>query len=82
MPHLPAPGPQARYTSPVNNNSYLLNTKPMNFSNAQAWCNSQGGHLTSYTTQAEQYEVESAYQNMGVFFPLFHIQYWIGLSSR
>lgn len=53
----------------------------MNFSVAEAFCNSQGGHLVSYTSQAEQYEVESSYQNQGVFFPLYHTHYWIGLSS-
>jgi hypothetical protein len=74
-------GPQGKYVSPTTNQTYLLNTKLMNFSEAELYCNDNGGHLVSYLSQAEQYEIESAFQNLGVFFPLYHTQYWLGLFS-
>lgn len=65
----------------TSTHSYLLNTKAMNFTAAEAYCQSQGGHLASYTTLEEQQEVERYYVNNGMFFPLYHIAYWIGLRA-
>jgi hypothetical protein len=36
------------------NTTYILNTNPMNFDGAQAYCNDMGGHLTSYGSSQEQ----------------------------
>ena len=40
---------------------YILNTNIHNQSAAEAYCNSQGGHLVSYASQYEQLEVENYY---------------------
>ncbi len=42
---------------------YMLNTNPMISRDAQAYCNSQGGHLVSYTSYDEQADVEGYFTN-------------------
>ena len=46
------------YRSQGRRNSYILNTNPTSFKSAQTFCNTQGGHLASWDSYAEQYEVE------------------------
>ena len=46
------------YNSSKTNNTYVLNTNPMNFKSAQSFCNGQGGHLVSYKSYDEQVDVE------------------------
>jgi hypothetical protein len=55
-----APG-AFRYHSNFTEADYILNTGVHNQSAAEAYCNSQGGHLVSYASQYEQIEVESYY---------------------
>jgi hypothetical protein len=38
-----------------------FNAKPATFDEAEGVCGKQCGHLVTYATQAEQYEVESTY---------------------
>jgi hypothetical protein len=45
------------YNSSLSKLSYILNTEPTNFSSAEDWCRTNGGHLASYTSLAEQAEV-------------------------
>jgi hypothetical protein len=54
-----------------------------NFSDAEASCQNQGGHLTSYQSEAEQAEVEQYYIKNGYLFPTFagHQFYWMGLNA-
>ena len=75
-----APGPQLLYNTSTH--SYLLNTKAMNFSAAEAWCQTQGGHLASYNNAEEQAAVERFYVNGGMLYPLYNIAYWIGLKAQ
>ena len=42
---------------------YILNTNQMVSKDAQSYCNSQGGHLASYTSYDEQAEVEGYFTN-------------------
>jgi hypothetical protein len=62
---------------------YLLNTHPMNYTNAQAFCNNNGGHLASYGSAAEQLAVETHYIQNGMLLPNFkgHSTYWMGLRT-
>lgn len=43
-----------QYISPVSGATFVLDTKPANFSTAEAYCNTQGGHLVYYTSVEEQ----------------------------
>jgi hypothetical protein len=52
------------FHSNFSNATYLLNTNLLNQSSAQAFCNSQGGHLVSYARQYEQLEVENHYSSL------------------
>ncbi len=51
------------YRSQGRKNSYILNTNPTSFRSAQTFCNAQGGHLASWDSYAEQYEVEQYFVN-------------------
>ena len=51
-------GPQPKYYNQYTNTTYILNTLPMPATAAEQYCNSQGGHLVSYTSLDEQHEVE------------------------
>jgi hypothetical protein len=53
-----------RYTPAGKSTTYLLNTKAMPFRDAQGYCNAQGGHLASWASYTEQFEVESAFTQM------------------
>ncbi len=44
---------------------YTLSTRPANFSAAQAACLAQGSHLVSYTSAAEQADVEQYFTTLG-----------------
>jgi hypothetical protein len=43
-----------QYISPVSGATFVLDTKPANFTTAEAYCNTQGGHLVYYTSVEEQ----------------------------
>ena len=49
------------YHSNFTEADYVLNTNQYNQSEAEGYCNSQGGHLVSYASQYEQLEVEGYY---------------------
>lgn len=62
--HTPAHAPAAPGSAPVvpfttkGGVSFTFNPQPRDQAAAQALCNTQGGHLAMYTSQAEQGEVE------------------------
>jgi hypothetical protein len=62
--------------------TYILNTTATTAPDAAATCNSYGGQLVAYRSLAEQQEVESYYQELGVLLPTFHKQYWVGLVTN
>ncbi len=45
---------QYSYTSKQHNFSYTLNSCPAGYMDAEEWCASEGGHLTSYHSRDEQ----------------------------
>jgi hypothetical protein len=51
-------------TSAVTGSRYMLNTSLASQAEAQAACNLQGGHLVSYSSLEEQYEVEQYFVTM------------------
>lgn len=51
------------FTSTINNSTYYLNTNPMAFEGAEAFCNDKGGHLVSYGSAVEQKEVSGHHAN-------------------
>ena len=52
------------FRSPTTNNTFTLYTTPMNFSAAQATCNSEGGHLASFSDLQEQVGRRAAVQSI------------------
>jgi hypothetical protein len=66
--------------SPANttNNTYCLSTNLTGQADAEDYCNTLGGHLASWNSQAEQTEVEGYWIKAGLLLPLFHKAYWIG----
>jgi hypothetical protein len=66
--------------SPANttNNTYCLSTNLTAQADAETYCNTLGGHLASWNSQAEQTEVEGYWIKAGLLLPLFHKAYWIG----
>jgi hypothetical protein len=60
------------YTSNVTATTYILNTSYAGFMDAEAACNSNGGHLAYFETADEQEEVEAYYVSQGVFIPAYH----------
>jgi hypothetical protein len=70
------------YTNVTTNTTYILNTKKMNFSQAESYCNDNGGHLASWNNREEQMEVEQYFIKVGVLFPNCHQIYWMGLRAK
>jgi hypothetical protein len=67
-----------------NNNTkstYILNTKPMGFEEAETFCQTQGGHLVSYKNLREQQEVEKCFVDKASLMPNYHTFYWMGLKT-
>ena len=80
-PCTPAALDAYNYTSNATGVPYVFNNTPVNSFEAQATCNSYGGHLVWFSSQAEQVEVERAFAAMGRLFPTFHTSYWIGYRA-
>jgi hypothetical protein len=61
--------------------TFILNTTASTFMVGEQVCNDQGGHLVWFNNLAEQAEVEAFFLSKGVFIPLYHKFYWIGLRA-
>jgi hypothetical protein len=70
------------YTTNTTEVTYYLNTTRSNFTYAENMCARNGGHLASFTSSAEQLEVEQYYAGRGYLFPSYHVFYWTGLVVR
>jgi hypothetical protein len=67
----------------TTNNTFIFTPAVRSFTDAEASCVAQGGHLASYASEAEQAEVERYYVGNGYMFPTFpgHAFYWLGLNT-
>ncbi len=61
--------------------TYILQTQPLTFSEAQRSCQEGGGQLASLPSQAEQAEVEGWALAQSYLLPAFHASYWLGLTA-
>jgi hypothetical protein len=52
--------------------TYVFNTTPSSFNQAQEACNHAGGHLAYFDSAAEQAEVEQEFTSGGQFIPSYH----------
>jgi hypothetical protein len=69
----------ARFTSLTSSNTYMINTTAVNRYQAEESCAAQGGHVVSFTSITEQFEVEHYFIDQGVLLPEYHSSYWLGL---
>jgi hypothetical protein len=61
---------------------YYLNTSLTSQPEAEATCNTWGGHLIIYTSNnTEQIEVETYFIKTGGLIPSYHGFYWTGLYT-
>ena len=71
----------AAYHSNTTGAAYRLNVEFLGPAEAEAACNQFGGHLVSYASLLEQYEVEQYFLLQGLLLPSYHGSYWLGLSA-
>jgi hypothetical protein len=77
-----APGPGKCLLREKTNYTYCINTMPMGFDAAEAYCNTLGGHLPSYLNADEQREVETNYTRLGYLIGPSQLYYWMGLTGQ
>jgi hypothetical protein len=58
---------------------YHFNTAPLTFPQAEAVCNTLGGHLVSFANLTDQTAAEQCFVNSAALLPTFHKAYWLGL---
>ena len=66
------------YTDKKSGASYLYNSDEVIQSDAEQWCNDNGGHLVSYESLEEQKNVEGYFTAAGCLIPTDGNAYWIG----
>jgi hypothetical protein len=76
-----APQVAPSVTSQASGNTFRLNLVLADARTAGMMCLQQGGHLASYSSLAEQAEVEGFYVQRGYLLPGFHKFYWMSLTS-
>jgi hypothetical protein len=69
------------FSSTTTGSRYCLNTLGDSFPGAASACTQNSSQLVSYTSIAEQSEVEQYFVNLGALLPGFHTFYWMGLNS-
>jgi hypothetical protein len=67
--------------SNTTKSTYVLNTKPMAFEDAETFCQTQGGHLAAWNNLAEQMDAEQCFVDKGNLMPAYHTFYWMGLKT-
>jgi hypothetical protein len=75
------PGSDGYHYNSTTGGTFLLNVSYQGFAAAQQTCKDNGGHLASFSSEAEQAEVEKYYASQGFLFPSFHKFYWMGLNT-
>jgi hypothetical protein len=76
------PAAAPRYTTELTAATFYLNTTPSTFDEAEIACQTEGGHLASYSSFEEQVEVESFYLDNYYLMAPFHKQYWMGYKAK
>ena len=76
------PGPGACILRGKTNYTYCINTLPMSFDAAEAYCNTLGGHLPSYLNTDEHKEIEVNFTRMGYLIGASQQYYWMGLTGQ
>jgi hypothetical protein len=69
------------YTSQLTGATYVFNEMPLTAAKAEAACNAMGSRLASFSSLAEQAEVERYFMLRQRLIPDYHENYWIGLRS-
>ncbi len=65
-----------------NGKLYLLSTFKRTLADAEAFCQTQGGHLVGYRSASEQRMVEQQFISDGYLLPAFHGAYYVGLADN
>jgi hypothetical protein len=81
LPGFAAPQIAPAITTASTNVTFQLNLQLADARTAGMICLQQGGHLASYSSSAEQAEVEQFYIKKGYILPGFHKLYWMSLTS-
>jgi hypothetical protein len=71
-----------RYTTLVTGATFTLNTEARMQADAEAICQSQGGHLAIFSSAQEQQDVEKGFTALGGLIPVFHQRYWLGIMAQ
>jgi hypothetical protein len=66
-------------TPPGTLHRYYFNSARLPFAQAEAVCNTLGGHLVSYANLTDQTAAEQCFVNNAALLPTFHKAYWMGL---
>jgi hypothetical protein len=66
-------------TPPGSLHQYHFNSARLTFAQAEAACNTLGGHLVSYANLTDQTAAEQCFINNSALLPTFHRAYWMGL---
>jgi hypothetical protein len=69
------------FTSQVSGATYVFNQMTLNAPRAEAACNALGARLASFSSLAEQAEVERYFVQRQYLIPDYHENYWIGLRA-
>ncbi len=64
-----------------NGKLYLLSTFKRTWQDAEAFCQTRGGHLVGYKSASEQRTVEQQFISDGYLLPSFHGAYYVGLTD-
>lgn len=65
---------------PGTRSQYLFNSAPLSFAQAEAACNTAGGHLVAFASLPQQVAAEQCFVNSSALTPSFHRAYWMGLA--
>lgn len=68
--------------APSTNTTFYLNTSKASFDQAEIACQKNGGHLATFVSFIEQYEVEELLYQSGYLLPSYHLHYWMGYTAK
>lgn len=78
----PAPAAPTLFNYTTGTNvTYFLNNTPDTMQSAEENCRGLGGHLASFSSREQQYEVEKAFLDAGQLLRSYQPVYWLGLAA-